>query len=195
MNVEGMLDMGPTEKPGTETRRNKPVILRKSTISPRVPLVVLAMLVASCAPRSLPGTFPYDTSVVDRQGIRTSFASLRGHPIVLVAYAASMPDCRKRIERFVALSDMFRSTEIRFVAVDIDSLESDKFPDLLPEDRGEVMFLNDRRNEVRRALKIDITPTTFLVSAAGKIQDRIEAVYTWDHPDFRRRVEPLDRNR
>jgi len=114
---------------------------------------------------------------------------------ILVAYVASMPDCRKRIERFVALSDLFRGTEIRFVAVDIGSLESDKFPELLPEDRGKVLFLNDRTDELRRALKIDITPTTFLVSANGKIQDRIDAVYTWDQPDFRRRVDTLGRNR
>lgn len=187
--------MGPKEMSGTETLRRKPEIRWKRVILPLVPLVALAILVASCAPRSQQGTFPYDASVVDRQGTRTSFASLRGHPIVLVAYVASMPDCRKRIERFVALSDRFRSTEIRFLAVDIGSLESDKFPDLLPADRGKVLFLNDRNDEVRRALKIDITPTTFLVSADGKIRDRIEAVYTWDHPDFRRRVEPLDRNR
>lgn len=187
--------MGPTDMPGTETLRRKSEIRWKRAILPLVPLVVSAILVASCAPRSHPGTFPYDAGVVDRQGTRTSFASLRGHPIVLVAYVASMPDCRKRIERFVALSDMFRSTEIRFIAVDIGSLESDKFPNLLPEDRGKVLFLNDRTDEVRRALKIDITPTTFLVSANGRIQDRIEAVYTWDLPDFRGRVEPLDRNR
>jgi peroxiredoxin len=187
--------MGPTEMPGTETVSRKPESRWKKAILRRVPLVALAILVASCAPRSQPGKFPYDASVVDRQGTLTSFASLRGHPVVLVAYVASMPDCRKRIERFVALSDRFRSTEIRFLAVDIGSLESDKFPDLLPADRGKVLFLNDRNDEVRRALKIDITPTTFLVSADGKIRDRIEAVYTWDHPDFRRRVEPLDRNR
>jgi hypothetical protein len=58
-----------------------------------------------------------------------------------------------------------------------------------------VLFLNDRNDEVRRALKIDITPTTFLVFANGKIQDRIEAVYSWELPDFRRRVESLDRKR
>jgi hypothetical protein len=34
-----------------------------------------------------------------------------------------------------------------------------------------------------------------IVPHLGKIRDRIEAVYTWDQPDFRRRVEPLDRNR
>jgi len=187
--------MGPTEMPGTEGLRRKPERRYKRAMLQRVPLIALAILVASCAPRSQPGTFPFDAGVVDRQGSLTSLASLRGHPIVLVAYAASMPDCRKRIGRFVALSDRFRSTEIRFLAVDIGSLESDNFRDLLPEDRGKVLFLNDRYDEVRRALKIDITPTTFLVSADGKIRDRIEAVYTWDHPDFRRRVEPLDRNR
>ena len=187
--------MGPTDIPSTETLRRKPEPRWKRAILPRVPRIVLAILVASCTPRSLPATFPYDASLVDRQGASTSFASLRGHPFVLVAYVASMPDCRKRIERFVALSLLFRDTGIRFVAVDIGSLESDKFPDLLPEDRGMVLFLNDRNDEVRRALKIDITPTTFLVSADGKIQDRIEAVYTWELPDFRRRVESLDRNR
>ena len=108
--------MGSTEMPGTKTLRRKMEIRWKKAILPLVPLVVSAILVASCA-RSHPGTFPYDARMVDRQGSRTSLASLRGHPIVFVAYVASMPDCRKRIERFVALSGLFRSTEIRFVAV------------------------------------------------------------------------------
>ncbi len=106
-----------------------------------------------------------------------------------------MPDCRKRIERFVVLSDAFRNSEIRFVAVDIGSSESDKFRELLPQDRGNVLFLNDRNEEVMRALKIDITPTTVLVSGSGKILDRIESLHTWDLPEFRRRVETLNRNR
>ena len=153
---------------------------------------LLTFLGSSCStpPR---GIFPYEAGVIDLRGEPASLALLRGRPVVFATYVASMPDCRKRIERFVDLSDAFRGAEVRFVAVDIGPPEAAKDSEALPEDRGNVLFLKDRNNEVTRALKIDITPTTFLVSADGKIQDRIESVYTWDSPDFRRRVETLTR--
>lgn len=159
-----------------------------------VAILPLTLLGYSCS-RSPGGAFPYEAGVVDPRDAPASLEPLRGHPVVFAAYAASMPDCRKRIERFVVLSDAFRSADVRFVAVDISPMEAGRFPQALPDDRGNVQFLKDRNNEVSRALKIDITPTTFLVSVDGKIRDRIESVYTWDSPDFRRRVETLARNR
>lgn len=144
----------------------------------------------SCS-RPRQGVFPYEASVVDRLDAPVTLASLRGSPVVFVTYAASMPDCRRRIERLVALSDEFRKSGIKFAAVDISPAHADKFPEVVPDYRGDVMFLKDRNGEAGRALKVDITPTTFLVSADGKIRERIESVYTWDTPDFRRRVESL----
>jgi hypothetical protein len=153
-------------------------------------LLSSALSVVSCS-RPPRGAFPYDVGVTDPRDNPASLAPLRGHPVVFATYVASMPDCRKRIERIVALSDAFRGADVRFVAVDIEPGEPGMFPDTLPNDRGNVLFLKDRNNEVKRALKIDITPTTFLVTAGGKIRDRIESVYTWDAPDFRHRVESL----
>ncbi len=159
-----------------------------------LPLLALTALAASCSRPSV-GAFPYDAGVIDRRDAPTTLALLRGRPAVFAAYAASMPDCRKQIERFVALSEAFRGADVRFVAVDISPLEAEKFPQAVPDDPGNVLFLKDRNNEVSRALKLEITPTTFLVSADGKIRDRIESLHTWDSPDFRRRVDSLVRNR
>lgn len=150
--------------------------------------LVVTLLPASCS-RSVPGTFPYDAAVVDPKGVHSTLTSVHGVPMVVVAYVASMPDCRERIRRFVALSDGFRIPRLRFVAVDIGIGPPAKFPEVLPPDRGNVQFFDDRDGDVRRALRIDITPTTFLVSADGKIRDRIEALYTWDSPEFHRRLE------
>ena len=79
---------------------------------------LLTFLGSSCStpPR---GIFPYEAGVIDLRGEPASLALLRGRPVVFATYVASMPDCRKRIERFVALSDAFRGAEVRFVAVDI----------------------------------------------------------------------------
>jgi hypothetical protein len=109
--------------------------------------------------------------------------------MIVVTYVAAMPDCQERIRRFVSLSESFQSTRVRFVAVDISIGPPKGFPEVLPPDRGNVRFFDDRNGDVRRALKIDITPTTFLVSADGRIRDRIEALYTWDSPEFHRRLE------
>ncbi len=159
-------------------------------------LFVLPLTLSGVSCSRSPGVvFPYDTGVIDPRDDPASLAPLRGRPFVFATYVASMPDCRKRIERFVALSKAFRGTEVRFVAVDIGLPEADKVSETLPEDQGNVLFLKDRNNEVRRALKIVITPTTFLVSADGMIQDRIESVYTWDSPDIQHRVETLARGR
>jgi hypothetical protein len=155
---------------------------------PSALLLCVSLLAGSCS-RSVPGIFPYNARVVDRQGVLTSLASLRGSPVVFVAYVASMPDCRERIRRLVALSDALRNSDVRFAAVDIGFGQGDNFPDVLPDDRGNVLFLNDRYQELRRELKIDITPTTFLVSPGGKIRERIEGFHTWDAPDFHHRVE------
>lgn len=155
-------------------------------------LVALALFGPSCSrPPRGPGAFPYDAGVVDLRDSPATLASLRSHPVVFAAYAASMPDCRKRIERFVALSDAYRNAEVRFVAVDRSPLEADKFPEAVPDHRGDVLFVKDRDGGVSRTLKIDITPTTFLVSADGVIRDRIESVHDWDAPGFRRRVDAL----
>jgi peroxiredoxin len=163
---------------------------RAGSILLSISLLALAAPVPSCS-RPPPGAFPYDAAVVDLADAPGTLAPLRGRPVVLAAYAASMPDCRKRIERFVALSDAFPDAGVRFVAVDISPREADKFPEVVPDRRGNVQFLKDVSGEVRRALKIDITPTTFLVSSGGNIRDRVESVYTWDSPDFRRRVVAL----
>ena len=146
---------------------------------------------ASSCSRPSPGTFPFDAAVADRHDAPATLSPLRGRPVVLAAYAASMPDCRERIERFVALSEAFPNAGVRFVALDISPRDADKFPEVVPDRRGEVQFFKDRNGEVGRALKVDITPTTFLVSADGRIRDRVESVYTWDSPDFRRRVASL----
>ncbi|MGE5189832.1 MAG: peroxiredoxin family protein, partial [Gemmatimonadota bacterium] len=139
---------------------------RPGIVFPLAAAVALAVAGASCSP-SRSGRFPYDAAVVDRNDAPATLAPLRGHPVVLAAYAASMPDCRKRIERFVSLSDEFRDAPVRFVAVDISPREADKFPEVVPDRRGSVLFLKDGNGEVRRALKIDITPTTFLVFPDG----------------------------
>ena len=157
-------------------------------------LVALTPLAPSCS-RPSPGTFPYDAGVVDRQDSPATLVPLRGHPVVFVAYAASMPDCRKRIGHLVALSDAYPSAGIRFVAFDVNRAAADKFAEAVPEYRGNVLFLKERSDEVSRALKIGITPTTFLVSADGRIRDRIESVHDWDSPDFRQRVDALVRGR
>jgi len=158
-----------------------------------VSILLLTLTGVSCS-RPPRGVFPYDAGVIDLRDDPASLAPLRGRPVVFVTYVASMPDCRKRIERFVALSNAFRGTEVRFVAVDIGLPEAAKVSETLPEDQGNVLFLKDRNTEVRRTLKIVITPTTFLVSADGKIKDRIESVYTWDSPDIQHRVETLSRS-
>lgn len=168
--------------------------IRIGSILSLVLVLSLGLSGVSCS-RSPGGAFPYDAGVTDLRDAPASLAPLRGRPIVVATFVASMPDCRKRIERFVALSESFRSSAVRFVAVDIGMREMGDLPEFLPEDRGTVLFLVDRDNEVKRALKIDITPTTFLVSADGKIRDRIESDYTWDSPDFRSRVESLARGR
>jgi len=151
-------------------------------------LLFLILTAASCS-RSSPAAFPYSAEVVDPNGASSTLEPMHGAPMVVVAYVASMPDCRERIRRFVALSESFGNPRVRFVALDIGIGPPEKFPEVLPRDRGNVQFLDDRDGEVRRALKIDITPTTFLVSADGKIRDRIAALYTWDSPEFRKRVE------
>lgn len=150
-------------------------------------LPIMMLLAASCF-RSVPETFPYDAAAVDLRGAPATLAPLRGFPMVVVAYVASMPDCRERIRRFVLLSESFRASEIRFVAVDIGFGQGDRFPDVLPEDRGNVLFLNDRSRELGKALRIDVTPTTFLVLPGGRIRDRLEGFHDWDSPDFRRRL-------
>ncbi len=155
---------------------------------------LFAAPISSCS-RSAPAGFPYDAEVVDLKDAPTTLASLRGHPVVFAAYAASMPDCRKRIEGLVALSDAFRNDEVRFVAVDVSPPDAGKFPKAVPEDRGYVLFLEDRYKEVTRAMKLDVIPTTFLVSSEGTIRERIEGVHTWDSSDFRQRVDVLVRSR
>ncbi len=167
--------------------------LRKRRGMPSAILLLVAWVTVSCS-RSGRGTFPYDAAMTDVHGAPAKLAPLRGLPVVVVAYVASMPDCRERIRQFVSLSRSLRNPALRFVAIDIGFGAEDKFPDVLPEDRGNVLFLHDRSQEFRKALRIDITPTTFFVSSGGQIRDRMEGSHRWDSPDFRRRVDKFAGN-
>lgn len=138
--------------------------------------------------------FPYDARVSDLEGRVTNLETLRGRPFVAVTYVASMPDCRKRIERFVALSDFFKEGDIRFVAVDIRPMDTEKFPGAFPEYKGSAQFYKDRIGTVAGKLKVDLVPSTFFVSPGGKIIERIESLHAWDSQDFRNRVNKFIRS-
>lgn len=138
--------------------------------------------------------FPYDAQVFGLDGKVANLETLRGRPFVAVTYVASMPDCRKRIERFVALSDFFKEGEIRFVAVDISPMEAEMFPGAFPEYKGSAQFYKDRIGTVARMLKVDLVPSTFFFSPGGKIIERIESLHAWDSQDFRNRVNKFTRS-
>ncbi|MCL5883945.1 MAG: TlpA family protein disulfide reductase [Deltaproteobacteria bacterium] len=158
---------------------------RKWALSLMVYFLVLSL--EACA-RDGRVSFPFDAQVSDLEGRVLKLETLRGRPFVAVTYVPSMPDCRKRIERFVALSDFFKEGDIRFVAVDIRPSEAEMFPGAFPEYKGSVRFYKDRTGTVARILKVDLVPSTFFVSSGGKIIERIDSLRSWDSEDFRNRV-------
>ncbi len=164
-------------------------------ISCRYPMTSLVLLLLlPLAPietiaQEAKGIFPYDAPVVDRGDRPASLGGLRDHPLVVVAYAASMPDCRKEIGRFIALAGSFHDREVKFLAIDISPLEAKRFPGMIPADAGNVLFFKDIKGRIRQTLKVELIPTTFLVSRNGEIVEGVKASHSWDTDDFRRRVE------
>ncbi len=155
-------------------------------------LLLFTSLGACTAPKK--AVFPFDAPMVDKEDKSTSLESLRGRPLVVVAYAASMPDCRRRIEKFVELSEAFGNREVTFVAIDISPIEAKQFPDVVSVRAGNALFVKDVEGAAGRALKVDLIPTTFFVSRKGEILEKVEAVHSWDGGDFRNRVEKFLEN-
>jgi peroxiredoxin len=156
---------------------------------PLILLLLLFLIPVEALAQVNKAMFPYDAPVVDKEDRSTSLETLRNHPIVVVAYVASMPDCRKGIERFVTLSDSFKKMDVKFLSVDVSPMEAKKFPAAIPANTGNVLFMKDIKGRIRSALKVGLIPTTFFVSRDGEIIGKVEASHSWDTDDFRSRVK------
>lgn len=90
-------------------------MIRKLCGPPVILLLLLYLVPIEALAQAKKWIFPYDAPVVDKEDQSVSLEILLNHPLVVVAYVSSMPDCRNGVERFVALSDSFINMDVKFI--------------------------------------------------------------------------------
>lgn len=132
-----------------------------------VPLVAAPFLLAACARDDAPAG--YEAVDLDT-GERTTVASLRGEPAVLMSWTTWCTECDEALAGLQAFAGSAAARGVTVVAVNLDASDvAAAIDEKLADHQLTTLVWRDRRNDFERAFGALGVPTTVILAADGSV--------------------------
>lgn len=122
-------------------------------------------------------------------GSPLSLDSLKGKPYLLTFWSTTCPGCVGEIPVLEALNTKMQGTGFRIIAVAMSYDEPPEIKAMRTQKGMTYTVAHDQSGELGQQFEVRVTPTSFLISADGKIA--MQKMGEWDAAELEQKVREL----
>lgn len=134
-------------------------------------------------------TIPNNLSVQTLDGENLAFDSLKGKPYLLVFWSTSCPGCVKEIPTLQAIYQKWQGQGFRIIAAAMSYDEKTEIQAMKAQKGINYTVAYDQNGILAKQFDVRVTPTSFLVSAEGKIIT--QRLGEWKHTELEQKISEL----